>query len=449
MRVLFFSLLINCNVYAQECSCAKVANVVISTMEKEYGVFKIDKNYVHSKAYKKAKSTLLANALNGLKICDVYINNYVKSFDDLHLNYYNFDSIALSKFTTSHLTEYDEKHLNKIEGIWQFSEFPTYYKLSRYKNTVLGKPLYDFGDVDTTDTWQQLAIYNSLTPNKYDIVLKIKNAYPNIYSCYLFGNKLIDIASERTILTKVDSVHKFKFKYNAPNGYLEFKRINTRYNYLAIKDLSEITKTEVDSLLNKHDSIIRKTETLILGFRDNPGGSTASMKGLIKYIADKPFKFSNTYYHANDSLISAVEKNCNQSTNDTTSYCDSYLKNLRMHRGGIYYDTVQPNFEKQIYITPRNVYILINRKSYSAAEMIVREFKQSSKVVLFGEPSGGAIDTGNALPYQICNGILYIPSEFSDFILTNKEGKHKLVPNVLLKGSEDTWLEQVVQYRTP
>jgi C-terminal processing protease CtpA/Prc len=133
----------------------------------------------------------------------------------------------------------------------------------------------------------------------------------------------------------------------------------------------------------------------------------------------------------------------------TVTIYENYIKELENNKNTLRFinpDTVscqpKPNNIK-------NVAIIVNHGSRSAAELMVLWFKQSSKVKIFGEPTAGAVDYLDMLTYTlpITGYTLWVAT--GKRMLTKENGKYDNIgikPDVEISDNETDWVEFVKDY---
>lgn len=152
------------------------------------------------------------------------------------------------------------------------------------------------------------------------------------------------------------------FGSSEPNGESQFKQF-------------------IDSTFS--DMKIRGSQNLIIDLRNNPGGHNAYSDYLIGYFATKPFK-----WYAQFSLkTSRILKKQTRLQSDTT---DNYSRAILSHADGTIF---KYEFESHNQVEPLkrfqgNIYVLINRQTYSMAAVtaaLIQDYK-FGKIV--GEETG-------------------------------------------------------------
>lgn len=127
----------------------------------------------------------------------------------------------------------------------------------------------------------------------------------------------------------------------------------------------------------------KKTEILIIDFRNNPGGDNAFSDYLVSYFADQPFQWNSGFtLKTSETLKNYVRQN-----EDTTVV---YWQEILKHKNGEIYDyefapcEPQPS-EKRF---TGKVYVLINRQSHSQSAVAAAQIQDYKFGILVGEETG-------------------------------------------------------------
>jgi hypothetical protein len=210
-----------------------------------------------------------------------------------------------------------------------------------------------------------------------------------------------------------------------------------------------------DSIIKANDSLIRNATTLIVDIRNNGGGRIKNYFELLPYIYTQTIvhcavyiKYSRLY--ANTFEVDAQKYRQQGDTANARLYqewADTVNANLGKEE---YYepDTLAQNLP--VLPNPKNVALITNNNCMSAAELIVLNFRQSSKVTVFGETTGGVVDylvTVDSLPVAAGKYRIYIP--ISKRILTEKEPSYDGVgikPDVEIGDDVADWVAFVRKY---
>jgi hypothetical protein len=208
-----------------------------------------------------------------------------------------------------------------------------------------------------------------------------------------------------------------------------------------------------DSLVKANADAFQQVSTLILDIRGNPGGSLRCVAPLLPYVCTGPIENADNYRLCSADLIAEAQRPLTAfiREGDTmrAAWQRQYIDSLVRHQGHFWF---RPGGESPCVPVPnsiRNVAILMDHGTRSAAELMVLYFRQSSKVRLFGEASGGAVDYSDLLSYELPH------SHFRLWVASSKRGVTSWDPaydemgipvNVEIPDTEPDWIGFVRRY---
>lgn len=127
----------------------------------------------------------------------------------------------------------------------------------------------------------------------------------------------------------------------------------------------------------------KKSESLIIDLRNNPGGNDSFSDYLVSYIADRPFTWSSHF----SLKTSAVLKEHTRKHSDTTK---TYFKEILAHKNGsiyeYYFEDHQPQPKEKRFTG--KVYVLVNRQSHSQSAVTAAQIQDYGFGTLVGEETG-------------------------------------------------------------
>lgn len=207
-------------------------------------------------------------------------------------------------------------------------------------------------------------------------------------------------------------------------------------------------KIYIDSAFQVINSSGQKN--LILDLRNNTGGHDAFSDYLVSYIADKPFKWNSAF----TLKTSAVLKAHTRLHNDTT---DAYFQEILAHKDGAVYDFPFEPYEPQPSEKrfKGEVYVLINRHSYSMAAVTAAMIQDYGFAELVGENTGDfptlhASQFSFTLPHT--GVVVKIPKGY--MVRPNgSEKREGVIPDLFIKDylvdEQDEILEGILEKLTP
>jgi hypothetical protein len=260
-----------------------------------------------------------------------------------------------------------------------------------------------------------------------------------------FGGKWRRIANYRPNLLANKATFSFK-----PN----FVKIDSNTVMLKMHDFSLYNAKRFDSIIKTNAKLIEQANTLIIDVRNNTGGFINSYLPLLPYIYTGPIVHSGGYALISNNFLkqyeqsikSFIAKGDTANANNYINYRDTYLAK----KGQFDYnegDTLVKDLP--ILANPKNVAILINNNCLSAAELMLLNFKQSKKVKLFGERTGGAVDYLNAMRFRLPYGQYHLSVASVKRALTDKEPSYDgkgIPPDVEIGDDVTDWIAFVKKY---
>jgi hypothetical protein len=201
----------------------------------------------------------------------------------------------------------------------------------------------------------------------------------------------------------------------------ELKLPDSHTVLIKMPDFGSYNVRKIDSLVKANMSHIEKAQHLIVDVRNNMGGSIRNYYPLLPFVCDKNIVQVSGLQLFSDELISSIKSDIEVYTkrNDTARANRSRrsLQRGLSNRGRFVLsggDTISCAVTKAL---PKHVSVIINNMCLSATELMLLDFKQSGKVKIFGEVSGGAVDYLDALRISLPSG------KYSLFMATTKRVK--------------------------
>ncbi len=212
-----------------------------------------------------------------------------------------------------------------------------------------------------------------------------------------------------------------------------------------------------DSIIRNNKVSISKASTLILDLRNNMGGVINCFLPLFSLICSKPIISPAIFTLSSDDVIEDFkkrrEKYLLQKDTSRLFVYDEYIKKLQTSPHDFVYnksDTVwycKPR--TPVYNNIKNVAIITNNACLSAAELMLLYFKQSDKVKIFGENTGGAVDYLDAFSYKlpITNYTFWVASTKRAISKLHIEyDKTGIKPDIAIDNNVSDWVSFVKNY---
>jgi hypothetical protein len=211
----------------------------------------------------------------------------------------------------------------------------------------------------------------------------------------------------------------------------------------------------VDSIVKANSNVLSHTKTLILDIRNNTGGTIRTYAQLLPYVYTKPIIRIGGYRKYSDYMLLGAEDELKElkinSSHDTAAIAKTkqYISTIKQNIGKWILDAGDTLKLDSIKTHPEHIAIIANYACLSAAEMMIMDFKQSSKVTVFGETTFGGLD-------YLDNFWLDLPSKkymlnIASLKRSIPKGQNKLdnigiKPDVPIDDSVEDWIEFVRNY---
>ena len=186
-------------------------------------------------------------------------------------------------------------------------------------------------------------------------------------------------------LTSIKVIEDFEMKRNDILKHnMEFKSISNAVAYIQPGDFGGDLKKYKQFIGSTFTKINSKSyKNLIIDLRNHSGGDDAFGDYLVSYIADKPFKWTSRFQLKTSKQL----KEHTRKHRDTTQ---AYWRSILKHKNGQVYDYdfnyYQPQSIKKRY--KGEVYVLVNRQSYSQSTVTAAQIQDYGFGTIVGEETG-------------------------------------------------------------
>jgi hypothetical protein len=208
-----------------------------------------------------------------------------------------------------------------------------------------------------------------------------------------------------------------------------------------------------DSLIKANDKIIAACKNLIIDIRYNAGGSIRNFVSLLPYVCSKPIVRVPYYQLYSNDLIADAEadRKIYLEQNDTAKVklYNAAIEKMLANKNKLVYNVADTLPCKPVNSNIKNVGLLFNYGSRSAAELMILHFKQIASVTTFGEPSAGAIDYLDILRYKLPE------TKYTLWVAATKRAPTKeeplydktgISPDVIIGDKTIDWVKFVKKY---
>lgn len=185
---------------------------------------------------------------------------------------------------------------------------------------------------------------------------------------------------------------------------------------------------------------------LVIDLRNNPGGNDSFSDYLVSYLADQPFRWNARFSLKSSRLL---KEHTRQHNDTTTAYSQSILHHKNGETYPFDFGLQSPKPEAQRY--KGQVYVLVNRQTYSQAAVTAAQIQDYGFGTLVGEETG-EYPTLYASQFQFTlphTGIGVRVSKGYIVRVNGREEKEGVIPDLIIKDhlldEKDEIMEGVLQ----
>jgi hypothetical protein len=427
------------NGFSQTCDCSSNLKWLTETFEKNDAGFQyvIDIKGGNSYATHNKLYAEKASKISDLNECHQLLNDWTAFFRKGHLNVQLLpqsqntmaqnapsDEEIIEKYKNSEIFKIEKQefdnYINKLgnnpgfEGVWTSGP----YKIGIIKDSLNSNREYVGFIVDSENPYWlknqvKLEIFKA-KDGKLSISYYMGDHSPVDFESFEFYGKNYVLAgsgndlyanpnniSLRRILPKIITNEKVERYLNLIYSNKPFiEKVSDNTLLLRIPSFNYSNKKYIDSLLNSHDNLIKRTENFIIDVRYNGGGSDASYEKITPYFYTNPIRKIGVAYLSTELNNKRMFDFMNDSdwSDDDKKWAKESLNKLNKHIGkfvNLEESFVSVDTLKNVYPNPKNVAILINGNCGSTTEQFLLAAKQSKKVKLFGTTTAGVLDISN------------------------------------------------------
>ena len=434
------------------CNCEQALKQLIFKIETEYPGFN-DKTK-DKIVYDNFKETLIAKArVAGENSCIDFLRSYKDFFRDGHISIYPVEvnqgatqgNSSEKRVTIS--PEAFQKHImntaDPLEGIWKSGT----YKVGIIKS---GKEYQGFIIEADTAFWKPNEIKFRLLENgKANYYLRDHSLSEESWELadgwilYFDYSKYIKEMPRPNL-----SGSEIKSKLNEVEGCY-FKRVSEKTVLLGLSSFDHNYVDRIKKLLEDNRKEIEGSENLIIDVRNNLGGVYEAYEEMFPYIVTNKIRGLGMEFKVTQTLIDGI-----QDWYDDEEGKKKAREWIRMFTGKmgefVNTDTTDVYFTeiKPAEHSPKQVVILVNRRTASSGEAFVLDARQSKKVKILGTPTFGALDYGSASFFSIgCkNYKLMMPTWRSMRLPEFPIDNIGIQPDIYLDKSVKDWVKFATDY---
>jgi Peptidase family S41 len=434
------------------CNCEQALKQLIQKVETEYPGFN-DKTK-DKLVYNNYKENLLIKARDIQEpACIELLRSYKDFFKDGHISIYQVEeeqNVKQNKKPDNKVAisqkEFQKLILNTtdpLEGVWRSGTYKV--GIVKLNNEYQGFII----EADTT-YWKANEIKFRLFKNgKANYYLRDHSLSEETYELvdgwilYFNYSKYIKELPKPNL-----SESEIKSKINEIEGCY-FKKVSEKTALLCLSSFEHNYVERIKKLLVDNKKAIESSENLIIDVRNNLGGTYAAYEELFPYILTNNVRGLGMEFLVTQTLIDDVQ---NWFDDDAGKKKAKQWISIFKGKMGEFVNTDTTD----IYITeiklaersPKQVVILVNRRTASSGEAFVLDAKQSKKVKVLGTPTYGALDYGTASFFNFgCkNYKLMMPTWRSMRLPDYPIDNIGIQPDIYLDKSVKDWIQFAVDY---
>ncbi len=388
-----------------------------------------------------------------------------KNFD---LNYYRALKEYLNFFNDPHLT-FGFKFKNSTDSAF-FKNDSAFVKLLKKStransNLTLKEITFLSGEwIDDLSSKIYISKYDSKTligkvktfDNKYwfenqikFIIFKKNNKLYTFYETkdHFVRNSILKTNAKEITFGRFFKLFK-KSNYFESIKDFKFNKFNNGFCYLRLPSCDPDSLDIVDSILKTNHNKIINTDNLIIDLRNNIGGSRQITNLLMPYVSNGEYiDFGSR--QRNTPLIREAYRSFALSQEDTIirkEYLDLFYKFSNNNEKYIYETNEKIVKVETTYKKPIKVYMLINEKTVSMAEIFTLSLKNSPKIITLGSNSAGATIFTDFKNVNIYNNFLKLncPTFESNLLKIYNKRNLEVKPDIEINIPNEDWLKFIL-----
>jgi len=244
------------------------------------------------------------------------------------------------------------------------------------------------------------------------------------------------------------SESEIKSKINEIEGCY-FKKISEKTALLCLSDFEHSYVERIEKLLVENKQVIESSENLIIDLRNNLGGTYDAYEELFPYILTNNVRGLGMEFLVTQTLIDQVQDWYDDE--EGKKKAKEWISIFKGKMGEFVNTDTTDIYINKINLSehsPKQVVILVNRRTASSAEAFVFDAKQSKKVKVMGTPTYGALDYGTACFFDFgCkNYKLMMPTWRSMRLPDYPIDNIGIQPDIYIDKSVKDWVQFAVDY---
>jgi hypothetical protein len=337
------------------------------------------------------------------------------------------------------------KKLQSLEGIYKSNDFP--YRIAVFRDNNDANHFFGINIDPDNVVWfkGQVKLEITKTLSGYNTKFYRYDHFP-VFPRIKVEKNTLEIVGNGTWIR----MNGTNLLGTAHNEFVSFRQLSEKTNLITVKSSFINYKDELDSILGANASLLEKCENLIVDLRNNNGGHIMTFDSLNSYILGGPVISDGLILKSSvDNILQYKQLLLDPLISmDVKDKLQSFIALMDVNKGKL----VKVLESDTTYFTrkkfPKKVAILVNESTASASELFVMYAKQSSKVIVVGSNTRGALDyTELGHPYTLsCPFVLYyIPMGMSDHNTFGHIDNIGLKPDINLVSYKFDWISYTLK----
>ncbi len=474
---LLIGILASCQAgYAQSCDCPAEFDLAVRKVEANYAGYP-DKVITENEAALRRLTNDLqekAATINDPVQCALLIEDWMAFFRDQHL-YIVYqsdealdpkDTAAIRKrFAGTETLVVDEAALRQkwasaatdrdpIEGIWITDD--STYRMAIVRNET---PRRTFAAVILAADgvfWRpgmvKAEFQPSGEPGRYDLIYYMRNhSHRRTTAKIQPGGRLAlnNLSDWQRLVPAPQSVANNPQKQYQETPFAVLP-VDQQTVLLRLGSFNDQYAADIDSMVQAHRPLLTSTPNLIIDLRGNGGGSDFSYEPVIPLLYTQPIITTSIEVLASEDNTAGWAELLNNENlpDDTRAFVADFVEQMRQQPGAFIPLPDDTTTLEKVHPNPERVAIIVDRECGSSAEQFLLAARQSTKVKLFGENSGGVLDYANLRPVvlECLPYALYIPTSRSKRLPENGIDNVGIPPDVRIPEGTRNWVRFTHRY---
>lgn len=399
------------------------------------------------------------------KTCAQLLNQYVSCLNDGHLSIryegeiFEKEKKRKGKIVWPNLNlsvaknDLNDRKIDSLEGIWE--SYEGLYTVLIKKNTdKQGYTGYLIQSLNQNWNSGEVKMDFTENENKPMELHYFLSSHKQVKADWNLENNILEIKN-RVVFQRIypESRHKIPLEAFVSGKFglsLEFRWWDKETFYIQLQNITAGNKPLIDSLFKQNENALAGCRWLIVDLRGNEGGDFTCFEQLWKYCLDRPVILHGTSYQCTPKNIDAYTKQISSFGEDILPDFQSLLEDMKKNLGGVFQVPDDTLFPAESIHTPEKVVFLVDSKCKSSVESFLITVRQSGKVILAGEKTGGVADFEEMVDFQLdCSNLwLQMPIGITHRPLSMAIDGIGIIPDWPLLSRNKAWqpwVKEVVQ----